>query len=397
MKKIFVFILFTMFAASCENKKVVVSDHTYYTCPMHPQVMSDKPGKCPICGMPLILVRKTPVKKNADDIELSDQQIQLGNILVDTIQKGQIGKDVELTGTLNLNASRLTSVSARVMGRIEKLYVKTTGEFVAKGSPLYELYSEELNNAKQEYIAALERRNLFKEQSLINFDDLIANARTKLELWGMTNAQIKALETTKKAAVTTTFYSSASGFVTSLDVAEGAYVMEGATIVQVADLSTLWAEAQVHATQLYQIPGGAKASVVVAGTNTRINGRIEFANPEVASDTRINLLRVVVPNRGNQLKPGMPVLVTIRSADRNGLSLPADAILRSENGATVWLQTGKNKFKSQMVTTGFESGGLTEIVSGLKEGDAVVIRGTYLLHSEFIFKRGTDPMAEHRH
>lgn len=397
MKYIFIVVLFVMFSASCRDKKVVKIDHNYYTCPMHPEVMSHKPGKCPICGMPLTLVRNTPVKENADDIELSDQQVQLGNILVDTIRKGKIGRELELTGTLSLDASRLTSVSSRVMGRIEKLYVKTTGEFVAKGAPLYELYSEELNNARQEYITALERRNLFKEQSLINFDELIANARTKLELWGMTNAQIKALETTKKATATTTFYSEVSGFVTSLDITEGAYVMDGATIIQVADLSTLWAEAQVHATQLYQIPRDAEASVVVAGTDTRIKGRIEFANPEVAPATRINLFRVVVPNPGNRLKPGMSVLVTIRNADRNGLSLPADAILRSANGATVWLQKGKNKFKSQMVTTGFESGGLTEILSGVNEGDAVVIRGAYLLQSEFVFKRGTDPMVGHNH
>lgn len=397
MKKLFVVMLFAIFAVSCGNKKVVNSDHTYYTCPMHPQVMSHKPGKCPICGMPLTLVQKTPTKKNTDDIELSDQQIQLGNILVDTIRKGRIGSEIELTGTLNLNASRLASVSARVMGRIEKLYVKTTGEYVAKGSPLYDLYSEELNNAKQEYIAAIERKTLFKEQSLINFDELIANARTKLRLWGMTDAQIKALEKNKIASVTTTFYSAESGYVTSLDVSEGSYVMDGASIIQLADLSTLWAEAQIHTTQFYQIPKGAPATVLVAGSDKKINGRVEFANPEVATETRINLLRVLVPNPGTELKPGMSVIVRIRNAARSGLSIPADAVIRNANGGTVWVQIGKNRFSSRMVTTGLESDGLTEIVSGLTEGDAVVVRGTYLMHSEFIFKRGTDPMVGHNH
>jgi Cu(I)/Ag(I) efflux system membrane fusion protein len=396
MKKFFIIVLLAVFGLSCENKKEAKQDDVFYTCSMDPQVVSDKPGKCPICGMPLTPVKKSSVK-NSDDIELSDQQIQLGNIVVDTIHQGSIGNEIEFTGTLNLNASQIASVSARVMGRIEKLYVKTTGDYVAKGSPLYELYSEELNNAKQEYIAALQRRSLFEDQSLIDFDNLIESARTKLKLWGMTEAQIRSLEKSKQAPLTTTFYSTESGFVTSLDVTEGGYVMEGGTVIQLANLSTLWAEAQVYTTQLYQIPKGAIATVFVPGSEKQLTGHIEFVNPEVSPETRVNLLRVVIPNQGNQLKPGMSVLVRVKTASRNSLTLPTDAIIRDANGATVWIQTGKNKFRSQMVTTGLESDGLIEIITGLKEGVAVVIRGTYLLHSEFVFKRGTDPMAGHNH
>ena len=396
MKKVFIFVLSCILAFSCENKKAAKDDSVFYTCSMDPQVVSNKPGKCPICGMTLTPVKKSSVK-NTDDLELSDQQIQLGNILVDTIQKGSISNEIELTGTLNLNASQTASVSARVMGRIEKLYVKTTGDFVAKGSPLYELYSEELNNASQEYIAALQRRSLFKDQSLIDFDNLIESARTKLQLWGMTQSQINALEKQKQAPLTTTFYSTESGYVTSLDVTEGGYVMEGGTIVQLANLSTLWVEAQVYTTQLYQIPKGTIATILVPGSDKTLSGRIEFVNPEVSAETRINLLRVVIPNPGNQLKPGMSVLVRVQTASRNSLTLPTDAIIRDANGGTVWIRTGKNKFKSQMVTTGLESEGVTEIVSGLKEGDAVVVRGTYLLYSEFVFKRGADPMVGHNH
>ncbi|MGZ5221049.1 MAG: efflux RND transporter periplasmic adaptor subunit, partial [Chitinophagaceae bacterium] len=169
------------------------------------------------------------------------------------------------------------------------------------------------------------------------------------------------------------------------------------TIVQLANLSTLWAEAQVYTTQLYQIPKGAIATVFVPGTDKKLNGRIEFANPEVSAETRINLLRVVVPNQGNQLKPGMSVLVTVQTVNKNSLTLPTGAVIRDANGATVWIQIGKNKFRSQMVTTGLESNGFIEVVTGLTEGDAVVVRGTYLLQSEFVFKRGTDPMAGHNH
>jgi Cu(I)/Ag(I) efflux system membrane fusion protein len=173
--------------------------------------------------------------------------------------------------------------------------------------------------------------------------------------------------------------------------------MEGGTIVQLANLSTLWGEAQVYTTQLYQIPKGATATILVPGSEKEIKGRIEFSNPEVSTEKGINLIRVLVPNPGNHLRPGMSILVRVQTANRNSLALPTDAIIRDANGATVWIQVAKNKFRSQMVTPGFESNGLTEIISGLKEGDAVVIRGAYLLHSEFVFKRGADPMTSHSH
>jgi membrane fusion protein, copper/silver efflux system len=396
MKKYLIIVLLAILGLACENKKIAKDADVFYTCSMDPQVVSSRPGNCPICGMPLTLVKKSSVQ-NTDEIQLSDQQIQLGNIIVDTIQKANIAREIEFTGTLNLNASQMTSVSARVMGRIEKLFVKTTGDYVAKGTPLFELYSEELNNAKQEYIAALQRRSLFKDQTLIDFESLLESSRAKLRLWGMTEAQIKTLEGSKQAPLTTTFYSNESGYVTSLDVTEGGYVMEGGTIMQLANLSTLWAEAQVYTTQLYQIPKGAMATILIPGIDKKLTGRIEFANPEVAAETRINLLRVVVPNKSNELKPGMSVIISVQTANRNSLALPADAVIRDANGATVWIQSGKNKFKSKMVTTGIENDRMVEIITGLKEGDAVVTMGTYLLHSEFVFKRGADPMSSHNH
>ena len=396
MNKLLVLLFSAFFLVSCGGREVAKDSDVFYTCSMDPQVISEKPGNCPICGMPLTAVKKNSVA-NTDDIELSDQQIQLGNIRTDTIATASMGNTIELTGTLNINAAQTASLSARVMGRIEKLYVKTTGNYIAKGAPVYEIYSEELNAAKQEYVSTLQRRSLFQEQSVIDFDELIKSARTKLRLWGMTESQVKALEKQKDVPLTTTYYSTENGFVTSVDVTEGGYVMEGGTILQLANLSSLWAEAQVYTSQMYRIPPGALATVEVPGLSAPVRGNIEFANPEVPTDTRINLLRLVVPNQGNKLKPGMSAIIKVQTASRNSLTLPTDAIIREAKAAIVWVQTGKNKFKSKMITTGMESDGLTEVQSGLMEGDIVVTSGTYLLHSEYTFKRGSDPMTGHNH
>ena len=120
----------------------------------------------------------------ADEIELSDQQIQLGNILTDTIRNGTVDNQLLLTATLNFDQTKITAISSRVMGRIEKLYFKNIGDYVHKGAPLFDLYSEELNNAKQEYLLALERKSDL-ENSIIDFSQLVQSANNKLKLSGM--------------------------------------------------------------------------------------------------------------------------------------------------------------------------------------------------------------------
>lgn len=393
MKYIIALVTSLILLVSCgKRKQVTAASSIYYTCSMHPQVIQNKPGNCPICGMQLIQVNNSTAAK-ADEISLSKEQIELGNIHSDTIGKSSIGDRLVLTATLNFDQMKATSVSSRVMGRVERLYYKNLGDFVKKGSPLFDLYSEELNNAKQEYLLALDKRKTFASETVIDFDQLIQSSRNKLLLWGLSEQQISELEKNKKANPVTTFYSSANGYITQMDIREGDYVMEGGTIVKLADLSTLWAEAQVYTSQMAGISSSSTASVQLPDfENKEITGKIDFVNPEINPDTRINLIRVSIPNSGNQLKPGMPAYVILKSPKQQSLTLPIDAVIRDGKGATVWIQTGSNSFKSIMVETGLESDDRIEIKSGLKEGDVVVTSGVYLLQSEFIFKKGANPM-----
>jgi Cu(I)/Ag(I) efflux system membrane fusion protein len=386
-------ILGILFFIGCKtkNKEVAAANpDVYYTCSMHPQVVAQKPGKCPICHMDLIAVTKGS-KSLPNEIELSEEQIQLGNIHADTIGKSIFGNQMVVPGTINFNENNINTVSSRVMGRIDRLYYKNIGDFVRKGAKLYEIYSEELNSAKQEYILLLQKRKELGN-AVVDYEQLLRSARTKLLLWRMTEGQLNALEQTGKSSITTTFYSTAGGYITALDVTEGDYTMQGGLIIHLASMGNVWAEAQVYTTQLSQMVRNAPVKVQIPELGKEVAGRVEFVNPEINTQTRFNLVRVNVPNPGNQLKPGMAVYIVMANNQKPSLSLPADAVIRSANMAHVWIMTTKNKFKFQQVQTGAESGNNIEIVQGIKQGDAVVITGAYLLNSEFILRNGGNGM-----
>lgn len=391
-----IFFIAVILLSACKSKTntVATDPDVYYTCSMDPQVVESKPGKCPICHMQLTPAGKS-TQKNDNELQLSPQQIQLGNIIVDTIHNGEIGNQIVLTGVLSFNQLNATAVSARIAGRVDKLYFKNIGDYVPKGAKLFDLYSEELNTAKQEYILALQKQKILGN-SVIDYSTLIQSAKNKLLLWGMSEAQVKALNENSQPGTLTSFYSASAGYITELNIKEGGYVAEGTSIVRLADLSTLWAEAQLYTSQLPQLNSSAKAVVQFPDIPGKdIEGNIEFVNPEINPVTRINLIRITIPNKENSLKPGMPVYVIIKNPQYKTLSLPVDAVLRTGTMATVWLQTSANKFMSKMVETGMESDGMIEIKSGLKEGDAIVVNGAYLLQSEYIFRKGASPMAGH--
>jgi Cu(I)/Ag(I) efflux system membrane fusion protein len=392
---------FLLILPSCnENKQsaeVMVKKDVYYTCSMHPQIHEDHPGDCAICGMKLISVSKKGMSPDMGtdktmQVHLSAEQIMLGNIQADTVGKETIGDKLILTGTINFNQDKLSSVNARVEGRIDKLYFKNIGDYVGKGDKLYDLYSEQLNNAKQEYVSALEQQNTVGN-SLINYGALVESAKTKLHLWGMTDAQLMQLAKSKQISTQTSFYSTESGYITALNTKEGDYVMEGGTVVQLANLSTLWAEAQVYTSQMSSISKNGNVTVQIPDLNIAINGTIDFVNPEINPDTRINLVRVTISNKNNELHPGMPVYITIKNKQRNALTLPSSAVLKDSKGATVWIQTEPGVYEIRMVKTGITENNAIEIISGINAGDVVVTSGAYLLNSEYVFKHGSNPMA----
>jgi Cu(I)/Ag(I) efflux system membrane fusion protein len=383
--------------AACQERKkeqapaMTIKSDTMYTCSMHPQVMQERPGKCPVCGMELIPVSMGGRK--GELVELSDQQVQLGGIRVETAGATVVGDRMVLSGTLALDETRSASVSARIGGRVERLYFKAEGEYLRKGDKLYDLYSEELNNAQQEYLLALDRVDSLKS-GVVDLEQLAEAARKKLLLWGMNERQVVELVRSRRVGRLTSFYSPASGYISSIESHEGDYVSEGSVVVRLADLSTVWVQAQVYASQVSALDRNGRVVVRFADLpGKEFPGRIGFVNPELDPGGRTNLVRVELANESGLLRPGMSAEVTVIGEAKRTLTLPAGAVLHSRGGDVVWVETGHNQFKPVMVGAGLESDGRVEIRSGLEAGDKVVTQGAYLVNSEYAFKNGQDVMA----
>ncbi len=334
-------------------------------------------------------------KMNVDELHLSNLQIQLGNITVDSLREHILGEELNITGTINLNQNKVVSVSSRVMGRIEKLYLKNTGGVVSKGEPLYDIYSEDLSMAVKEYLLAKEKFKYLKNEQ-IDMGAIVNSAKNKLLLYGLSEKQINSFENKKDITNILQILSPVSGVITAIDKKEGDYIMEGGSVFHLADFSTLWVEGQVYSDHLKYIKEGMIGKITFPNLESKeILGKIIFINPELNQATKINTIRIEITNENKLLKPGMQTYINILTNQINALSLPTDAILIDGKGSTVWVQTGVNMFKSKMVTTGLEANGFTEIKSGLNKGDIVVITGAYLLNSEYVFKKGTNPMEGH--
>jgi Cu(I)/Ag(I) efflux system membrane fusion protein len=284
-------------------------------------------------------------------------------------------------------------VSARIGGRIERLYFKATGEYLHKEDKLYDLYSEELNNAKQEYLLALDRVDNLKG-GLVDLKQLAEAARNKLLLWGMSEGQVAELARTRQVGTATSFYSPAGGYISEIGSHEGDYLSAGTVLVRLTDLSSVWVEAQVYTSQLSALDRTGKAVVRFPDLpGNEFSGRIGLVNPELDPGGRTNLVRVELANAEGLLRPGMSAEVAVTGGERHSLTLPEGAVLHSKGADVVWLATGHNRFRPVMVETGLEAEDRVEIRSGVKAGDVVVTEGAYLVNSEYAFKHGADAMS----
>ncbi|MFA7381431.1 MAG: efflux RND transporter periplasmic adaptor subunit [Bacteroidia bacterium] len=402
MKQKIIFLSITiLFAlAGCKSKNENHAGHdsgTYYTCPMHPTVKSNSPGSCPVCNMSLIKVEKQNnehAQQAGNFITIEKKQQQLAGIKTDTVKFQNIFSASTILGTVAIDEEQVTTISSRVKGRLDKLYIKTSGEYIRKGNPVYAIYSEQLFADEKEFLVLSENKiNSNAENKLLN--DMLSASKNKLLLWGLSEKQIEELEKNKSASPQIVFYAQTEGYVTEILVKEGAYVEEGTLLIKLTALNQVWIDAQVYSNEIEKISGSNSFQVFSETYPDEIyTGRLVFSNPSVENGRKVQLLRLKVDNSKNKLIPGMMVYVSPKQNSKPVLAVPKSAVLL-EKMKTVWVLAHNNTFEQRMVETGAENKFWIEILSGLKDGETVVTEGAYLISSEFILKSGAGQRHEH--
>ena len=385
--------LLSLFSCRIDKKKFTVSD-TKYTCPMHPQIVQDVPGTCPICQMDLVPLNQAG---NDSELMLNASQIQLANVQTVKVGTGTFGSSKMLNARIVSNPEASEVVSSKFAGRVERLYVRETGKVLSAGAPVYSIYSEELQTLQQDYLLQLKQVEAFPGEKI--YQTMSEAARNKLLLFGYSNAQIQALDRGKKISANITVFAKRTGLVRAINVTEGSYVAEGTSIVNLEDLGHLWLEADVYPTELKLVKLGMAVKVQINGVPGKVETvRINYISPQINPGTQLLSIRGVINNSSGDLQPGMQANVFLPAASvSDAVRLPLAAVVRSAEGSHIWIRTGKETFSPRNVTTGAEDAENIVITSGLKDGEEVVISGAYLLYSEFVLKKGADPLSAHNH
>lgn len=413
-----------------------------YTCPMHPQIISDTPGKCPICGMDLVAVggaehthqSATPAKavageqsnkkvlywydpmvpgkqfdkpgkspfmdmelvpKYADEpdagdgsgkpvVSISGENLQKMGVRTEKVTMGEFGGSIRATGIITPNARARRDLFSQVEGRVDDLKFSAEGEQVKKGALFYTLYSPELLALQNDYIAA--------KKSGIN--DLAAAAAKRMKLLGVDDKVIAALAKSGTAYDKVPFYIPTDGILTKLDIHNGSYLMANSTVGSVQDLSNVWVEAAVPEGDLPAINQGDNATVTVTGNPTPYTAKVDYIYPTISPDARTGKVRLVVENKDGKLRLDGYATVAFATATASArVTVPSEAILRSSTGEHVIIALGDGKFQARDVKTGTVSGGKTEITEGLKEGEDVVTSAQFLIDSESSLRESLNKLS----
>jgi len=415
-------------------------EKTLYTCGMHPQVIQDHPGNCPICGMKLTAMRKqggtagasappderkikyykstmmpgevreTPGKDSmgmdmvpvyedaaaaAESLAIEIDPVTTQNMGIRTaaVTRGPLRRAIRTVGVIDYDETTLADVTTKVKGWIEKLYVNATGQLVMRGDPLFEIYSPELYSAQVEYLLATDP----SDKAGAGSDALKTSAMTKLKFFDISDGQIAELEQTRQARKTLRIVAPQDGFVVEKMVVEGQMVDAGMRIYRLADLGLVWVQAQVYEQDLAYLKLGQEATVKLDYLPDReFRGRVTYIYPNVDEKTRTAKVRMEFHNPGYFLKPGMFATVHVTSElEPSVLLVPDMAILRSGEKTTVFVALDGGKFDPRTVTLGPQAeNDMYQVLSGLKEGERIVTSGQFMLDSESQLREAIQKMLK---
>ncbi len=369
-----------------------------YTCPMHPFIIKDRPGACPICGMELVRKLETadaaPSGGQNGQVSLSESQRVMANVATQEVRASRLEREITASGIVQFDQSRQAKVTAWIAGRIDRLYVNSVAASVSRNRPVAELYSPELVASQQEYLLALKSRDQLKDSPIPsisqNGEGLVASARQRLLLFGVRESQIAALEKAGKPNIRLPIYTPLSGVVIEKMVQQGQYVNVGDVLFNIADLSTVWIELDIYESDLAIVRVGQRVEIhspsIPGGA---LSGRIALVNPFLDPRSRTVKARVEVANPGMGLKPDMFVSARIKVPLGTALVVPVSAVIDSGKRRLVWVESSPGMFEPRQVQVGQQAGDRVQILSGIRDGEKVAVSGGYLIDSEAQLKSGT--------
>lgn len=406
---------------------------TKYTCGMHPMIIVDEPGLCPICQMEL-----TPLKEGTDGsaeaasgerkvkfwqapmdptyisdqpgkspmgmelipvyedeatggtlISIDPTTIQNMGVRTAGVVRGDLSRTIRTVGLVSYEEPKQYVVNAKIAGWVERLYVAETGQQVKKGQKLLEIYSPELVTAQQELLLARDNYNALKSSSIVQIAEsaerLLDSSRKRLQLWDVSKRQIAQLEKSGQVRKTLTLYAPYDGVVTMKMINEGMYVKPGMTLLNLADLSKVWVLADIYEYQLPWVREGQPVRVELPYVKGRsLNAHVSYLYPFVEPKTRTVKARIEFDNADFELRPDMYVTVYLTGERlENALVIPQEAVLYSGEKQTVFVAQPGGRFEPRLVKTGLQGeNGHVEVVQGLFEGEQVVTSAQFMLDSE---------------
>ncbi|MGB8658380.1 MAG: efflux RND transporter periplasmic adaptor subunit [Candidatus Zixiibacteriota bacterium] len=417
-------------------EKTTASDQTsakqLYSCGMHPWIIQEGPGNCPICGMKLTPLKATATsaetkpagqrkikfwKSSMDPTYVSDKpgkdqmgmdlipvyedEIQQGAISIDAVtaqnmgvrtavvEEKQLTRTIRAVGYVDYDEELLHMVNTKISGWIEKLYVQNTGDPVKRGQPLLEIYAPELVSTQEEYLTALKNYQQLKDspypEARKGAADLLQSARQRLQNWDISEEQIEKLEQTGEAKKTLVLYSPASGVVMEKNVIQGAFVNSGTDLFKIGDLTTIWILAHIYEYELPYVKLGQTAHVESPYLpGEMLMGKVSYIYPYLNETTRDIKVRIELPNPDLKLKPEMYADVIVASElPGKSIVVPEEAVIHSGKRDIVFVDAGGGKYSPREVVTGASGeGNVIEIKQGLMSNERVVVSAQFMLDSE---------------
>jgi membrane fusion protein, copper/silver efflux system len=417
MRKTLVSLIFILFVISSNS----FAEGTKYNCPMHPHYLAMEAGSCPICGMDLVPLSeagsessdvakpgerkilywvapmdsnykmdkpgKSPmgmdlvpvygegevVNNERVIVRISPETIQNIGVRTEKVKSAIFGDEVRSYGLVTENVRIQHAISSRISGWVEELKVTAIGDEVKKGEFIFSLYSPDLISAQQDYIAAISAKSKSR----------ITSTALRLKSLGVQDKALAVIRKQRQKLDNIPFYAEADGVVSDLNIRQGTYVKSGMQLAVIQDYSTVWINVFIAEKDLGFLAHNMQAEVTFPNISNEARiASIDYIYPTIEEASRTGRVRLILDNKDGNLRPGSYADVSFETSSAKHLSIPLEAILKSSEGDHVVVDLGNGRFQSRIVKTGISNKGRIQIISGLKEGEIVVVSSQFLIDSE---------------